>query len=159
MSVSQPAPERLQPASGRFLAGEHHFPVRVYFEDTDLSGIVYHANYLRFMERARSDMLRLAGIDQRTAVEEGEGAYAVTRLTIDYRRSARMEDDLLVVSRVRDVTGATVAISQDILRDNDLVTSGEVTVAFVSPTGRPKRQPRSWIALFEKIAQGEEVHS
>src|SRR3546814_6626357 len=64
------------PASGRFIAAEHHFPLRVYFEDTDLSGLVYHANYLRYMERARSDMLRIAGIDQRGNLEGGEGVYA-----------------------------------------------------------------------------------
>ena len=84
------------PATGRFIAAVHHFPLRVYFEDTDLSGLVYHANYLRYMERARSDMLRVAGIDQRAAQEEGTGVYAVTDLKIAYRRPARLDDDLLV---------------------------------------------------------------
>ena len=73
-----PAAPTDQPVDGRFDGPEHRFPVRVYFEDTDLSGIVYHANYLRYMERARSDMLRLAGIDQRAHQESGGGAYAVT---------------------------------------------------------------------------------
>ena len=70
------------------MGSEHRFPVHVYFEDTDLSGVVYHANYLRFMERARSDMLRAAGIDQRAAFESGEGVYAITNLAIRYRRRA-----------------------------------------------------------------------
>ena len=80
------------PATGRFVAAVHHFPLRIYFEDTDLSGLVYHANYLRYMERARSDMLRAAGIDQRAAHDNGTGVYAVTDLTIRYRRPARLDD-------------------------------------------------------------------
>src|SRR3546814_8544932 len=74
---------------GRFVGREHRFALRVYFEDTDLSGVVYHANYLRYMERARSDMLRLAGIDHRAAWEEGRGAYAISECTNRYRASAR----------------------------------------------------------------------
>ena len=67
---------------GRFVGREHHFPVHIYFEDTDFSGLVYHANYLRYMERARSDMLKCVGIDQRAVFESGEGVYAVSELTI-----------------------------------------------------------------------------
>src|SRR3546814_3593232 len=103
-SVSDPLPA---PATGRFIAAEHHFPLRVYFEDTDLSGLVYHANYLRYMERARSDMLRIAGIDQRGNLEGGEGVYAVTDLQLQYRRPARLDDDLMVVSRVTQVCAAS----------------------------------------------------
>ena len=95
---------------GAFVGAEHHFRARVYFEDTDLSGIVYHANYLRYMERARSDMLRIAGIDQRAAMDAGEGSWAVTDLTIKYRSPARLDDDLLVVSTVQAVRGASVII-------------------------------------------------
>src|SRR3546814_18020093 len=73
---------------GRFVGREHRFALRVYFEDTDLSGVVYLANYLRYMERARSDMLRLAGIDQRAAGEEGRGPYAISECTIGYRAPA-----------------------------------------------------------------------
>ena len=81
-----------QPVEGRFVGTQHRFPVRVYFEDTDLSGVVYHANYLRFMERARSDMLRLAGIDQRGFNDAGHGAYAVSALSIAYRAPAKLDD-------------------------------------------------------------------
>ena len=81
-----------QPVEGRFDGREHRFPVRVYFEDTDLSGVVYHANYLRFMERARSDMLRLAGIDQRATMEAGGGAYAVSEMAIKYRQPAKLDE-------------------------------------------------------------------
>jgi len=154
-----PATDLPTPASGRFAAGVHHYPVRIFFEDTDAGGLVYHANYLRYMERARSDMLRLAGIDQRGSLEKGEGVYAVTRAAIAYRRPARLDDDLIVVSRIADISAASVTITQNIERGGDLITEGEVTVAFLSPTGRPKRQPKPWIALFTRIAQGEDIHS
>lgn len=136
------------PASGRFVGREHRFPVRVYFEDTDLSGIVYHANYLRYMERARSDMLRLVGIDQRGTHAAGEGVYAVADLSIRYRRSARLDDDLVVVTRVLKLTAPAVRIHQRVMRGDEVLTDAEVLAAFVSPDGRPRRQPRAWLDLF-----------
>ena len=140
---------------GAFVGAEHHYRTRVYFEDTDLSGIVYHANYLRYMERARSDMLRLAGIDQRAAMEGGEGAWAVTDLTIKYRCPARLDDDLLVVSTVDAVRGASVIIAQRILRGQETLTNGRVTAAFLSPAGRPRRQPAGWADRFTAIMNGD----
>lgn len=136
------------PASGRFVDRAHRFPVRVYFEDTDLSGIVYHANYLRYMERARSDMLRLVGIDQRGTHEAGDGVYAVADLSIRFRRPARLDDDLLVVTRVLKVTAPAVRIHQRVMRGEEVLTDAEVLAAFVSPDGRPRRQPRAWLDLF-----------
>ncbi|MET0370861.1 MAG: YbgC/FadM family acyl-CoA thioesterase [Sphingobium sp.] len=154
-----PASDQLLfPATGRFIDAVHHFPLRVYFEDTDLSGLVYHANYLRYMERARSDMLRIAGIDQRANLEGGAGVYAVTDLSIGYRRPARLDDDLVVRSRVTAVGAATCTIQQAVSRDDDLLTEGEVRVAFLSPQGRPKRQPRDWIAIFTRLHEGEDLH-
>ena len=88
------------PYRGGFVGKEHRFALTVYFEDTDTAGIVYHANYLRFFERARSDMLRAAGIDQRAAIDAGWGAYAVSEMDIKWRKSAKLDDDLVVVSRV-----------------------------------------------------------
>jgi acyl-CoA thioester hydrolase len=142
------------PASGRFVGREHRFPVRVYFEDTDLSGIVYHANYLRYMERARSDMLRVVGIDQRGTQEAGDGVYAVADLSIRYRRPARLDDDLLVLTRVLKITAAAVRIHQRVMRDSEVLTDAEVLAAFISPDGRPRRQPRAWLALFEPLVEG-----
>ena len=142
---------RDQPDEGRFEGGEHRFPVRVYFEDTDLTGIVYHANYLRYMERARSDMLAAADIDQRSAFEAGEGAYAVRDIALRYRTPARLGDDLLVVSRLTDLRGASVGIQQRVMRGETIVAEAEVQVAFVSPAGRPRRQPQSWVAKFEPL--------
>ena len=142
---------------GAFVGAAHHYRARVYFEDTDLSGIVYHANYLRYMERARSDMLRLAGIDQRAAMESGEGAWAVTDLAIKYRSPAKLDDDLLVVSTVEAVRGASVIIAQRILRGQDTLTEGRVTAAFLSPEGRPRRQPAGWADRFTAIMNGETI--
>lgn len=139
------------PAGGRIVHGEHRFPVRVYFEDTDLSGIVYHANYLRYMERARSDMLRLAGIDQRAHQEAGGGAYAVTALDIRYRRPAKLDDALLVLTILRQVRAASVDIHQRVMRGGEILTQAEVTAALVGAAGRPLRQPRGWIAAFEAL--------
>src|ERR1700756_5052257 len=110
-----------EPSSGRFDGPVHRFAVRVYFEDTDLSGVVYHANYLRYMERARSDMLRAAGIDQRGAFESGQGVYAIVDLAIRYRRPARLDDDLLVVSRMVDTKAASCVIHQRVMRGRVLV--------------------------------------
>ena len=142
-----------QPATGRFVGGEHRFAVRVYFEDTDAGGVVYHANYLRFMERARSDMLRLSGIDQRRAIE-AEGVYAVSDLAIRYRRPTRLDDALLVASRVTGIRAAACVIQQRVMRDGELVAEADVTVAFLGTGGRPKRQPAAWIETFRRL-QGE----
>ena len=144
------------PALGRFIGLAHHFVLRVYFEDTDLTGVVYHANYLRFMERARSDMLLAAGIDQRAAFEAGEGAYAIATLALKYRTPARLGDELTVVSTLKRLRAASVDIHQRVMRRQTIVTEADVEAAFVSPTGRPRRQPREWLAAFEPlVAQGE----
>lgn len=142
------------PQRGRFVGREHRFPVRVFFEDTDLSGVVYHANYLRFMERARSDMLAAAGIDQRAAIDGGEGVYVVADLAIRYLRPARLDDALLVLSTVRKVTAASVAIHQRVMSGADMLTDATVLAAFVTiGGGRPRRQPREWVARFESLVE------
>ncbi len=129
--------------------------MRVHFEDTDAGGVVYHASYLRFMERARSDMLRLVGIDQRGALEDGRGVYAVVELAIRYRRPARLDDALLVVSRVTEIRAASCTIQQRVMRGDEMIADAEVTPAFVGPDGRPRRQPREWVAIFEAL-RGEQ---
>ncbi|MFT3967554.1 MAG: YbgC/FadM family acyl-CoA thioesterase [Sphingobium sp.] len=149
----------IAPANGRFRDGAHHFPVRVYFEDTDLSGVVYHANYLRFMERARSDMLRLAGVDQRAAHASGGGYYAIADLSLRYLRPAALDDDLIVVSRPRNVRAASIVIDQSIWRGPEQLTEGTVTAAFLSADGRPQRQPAQWITTYNRIASGEDPES
>ena len=145
------------PYRGGFVGKVHRFALRVYFEDTDTAGIVYYANYLRFMERARSDMLRAVGIDQRAAMEAGEGVYAVADVAIRYRGSARLDDDLVVVSEVRQVRAAACVIQQRVMRGDEILTDAKVTAAFITNDGRPKRQPREWVEIFERlVTEGEE---
>ena len=139
------------PYSGRFEAGAHLFALRVYFEDTDAGGVVYHASYLRFLERARSDMLRLAGIGQRDALESGEGSYVVAGLGLRYRAPARLDDDLLVVSRIGRMRGASCAVHQRVMRGSETVVEADISVALIGPDGRPKRQPRQWIEALERL--------
>jgi acyl-CoA thioester hydrolase len=146
-----------QPYRGGFAGGEHRFALTVYFEDTDTAGIVYHANYLRFFERARSDMLRAAGIDQRRAMDEGVGAYAVSHMDIKWRRPAKLDDDLVVVSRVTDVRAASCAIHQRVMRGREVLAEATVTAALLTPQGRPRRQPADWIERFRSIATKEGI--
>ena len=138
---------------GGFVGRTHRFALRVYFEDTDVAGIVYYANYLRFMERARSDMLRAVGIDQRAAIHRGEGVYAVADLQIRYRAPARLDDELVVESQVREVRAASCLIHQRVMRGEANLTDAVVTAAFLSPEGRPKRQPRAWVEKFERLLE------
>jgi acyl-CoA thioester hydrolase len=142
------------PYEGAFVAGTHHFALRVYFEDTDVAGIVYYANYLKYMERARSDMLRCAGIDQRAALERGEGVYVVAEANIKYRAPAKLDDDLLVLSEVRQVRAASCLIHQRVMRGPDILADATITAAFLSE-GRPKRQPRAWVEAFERLKKEE----
>ena len=139
------------PSEGRFDGAEHRFPLRVYFEDTDLSGVVYHANYLRYMERARSDMLRLAGCDQRAAFDAGEGAYAIRDLHIRYASPARLNDVLVVASRMIQLRAASVVIHQRVMQGSVLVAQAEVEAAFVAPSGTPRRHPPAWRRTFETL--------
>jgi acyl-CoA thioester hydrolase len=134
----------------------HHFALRVYFEDTDVAAIVYYANYLRFMERARSDMLRSIGVDQRAALESGQGVYAVAEVQIRYRAPAKLDDELVVVSRVLEVRAASCLIQQQVMRGDDILTDASVTAVFLSPDGRPKRQPREWVELFKRLQEKSE---
>ena len=140
------------PYRGGFVGPEHRFALTVYFEDTDTAGIVYYANYLKFMERARSDMLRAAGIDQRGAMERGEGVYAVAEANVRYLRPAKLGDDLLIRSTLVQVRAASVVIRQIVFRGEEPIAEGRITAAFLTLDGRPTRQPRDWVDRFEALA-------
>lgn len=142
-----------QPYRGGFVGSEHHFALTVYFEDTDTAGIVYYANYLKFMERARSDMLRAAGIDQRAAQEDGTGVYAVAEANVRYLRPAKLGDDLVIISTVQTVRGASVVIHQRVMRGADDLADGRITAAFLGPDDRPRRQPRDWVERFKELSE------
>ena len=140
-----------EPYAGAWIGGTHHFALRVYFEDTDVAGLVYYANYLKFMERARSDMLRSVGIDQRAVLESGEGVYVVAEARIKYRRPAKLDDALRVLSEVESVRAASCVIHQRVMRGHELLADATITAAFLSAEGRPKRQPRDWVQAFERL--------
>lgn len=144
-----------QPYRGGFAGPEHHFALTVYFEDTDTAGIVYYANYLKFIERARSDMLRAAEIDQKAELDASGSAYAVAEVDIKYRRPAYLGDDLLIVSTIKAVRAASVTIHQRVMRGTDIIADAMVTAAFLTPDQRPQRQPRSWVERFKSIANGD----
>ena len=141
------------PYRGGFVDHEHHFALTVYFEDTDTAGVVYYANYLKFMERARSDMLRAVGVDQGEVLRSGGGAYYVARCDIRYVRPARLGEELLVLSSVEQVRAASVEIQQRVIRNGELVTDARVTAAFLDANGRPQRQPKEWVEKFRSITK------
>ena len=141
-------PDLDRPYRGGFAGREHRFALTVYFEDTDTAGIVYYANYLKYMERARSDMLRAVGINQGEAIDAGTGVYAVADVAIRYLRSARLGDDLVVASTIDTVRAASVTIHQRVMRGAEQITDARVTAAFLTPDGRPTRQPRDWVERF-----------
>jgi len=131
--------------SGRLTEFGHVLPVRVYFEDTDFSGVVYHARYLHFLERGRTDYLRLHGIGHRELMAGAFGepmAFAVRRMEIEFLRPARIDDVLHVETRTQTLGGARVVLDQRILRDGETLIEARVKVAVISPDGRPRRMPR-----------------
>jgi acyl-CoA thioester hydrolase len=147
----------IEPHSGRFDGPRHLFAVRVYYEDTDLSGIVYHANYLRWFERARSDLLRLLGVDQRAAKETGHGVYSVAELNIRYRAPARLDDAVTIETEAMELGAASVRLRQRALRGAELLAEAEIRVGFISPEGRPQRQPPEWRQAFASLLPSERI--
>lgn len=146
--MSQP-----NPPDGVIDGARHLYAVRVYYEDTDLSGIVYHANYLRWFERARSDLLRCLSVDQRAAIEAGEGAYAVSELTLRYLRPARLDDDVIVETRCTEMGAASCRMAQRATRGDELLVEAALRVGFVGNDGRPRRQPAAWRAAFSQFME------
>ena len=138
---------------GEIHDGRHHQAVRVYYEDTDFSGIVYHASYLRFMERGRTNYLRLLGADHRALFELAEKeapsfAFVVRHMRIDFRKPAHMDDVLDIVTTPEEVKGASVTLNQKVMRGEDLLVEAHVQVAFVSG-GRAKPIPKALRTAME----------
>jgi len=132
--------------SGTIRNGRHVLPVRVYYEDTDFSGVVYHASYLRFMERGRTDYLRLLGVDHRALFEETEReapgfAFVVRTMQIEFLRPARMDDVLEIWTAPQEVKGASITLDQRVRRGDETLVEAEVRVAFVSG-GKAQRIPK-----------------
>jgi acyl-CoA thioester hydrolase len=135
--VIDPRPPMTAHLDGAIRDGRHRMQVRVYYEDTDFSGIVYHANYLRFMERGRSNYLRLLGADQRALFAEAESeapgfAFVVRAMQLEFLKPARMDDLLEVVTRTLEVKGASITLAQEVRRGDIVLLEAKVKVAFVS---------------------------
>ena len=136
----------MNPLDGEIRDGQHRQPVRVYYEDTDFSGIVYHASYLRFMERGRTNYLRLIGADHRAMFEAAEKeapgfSFVVRHMSIDFRKPAHMDDVLDILTAPEQVKGASVMLHQKVMRGDDLLVEAHVQVAFVSG-GRARPIPK-----------------
>ncbi|MDH4991549.1 tol-pal system-associated acyl-CoA thioesterase [Aquamicrobium lusatiense] len=141
--------------SGELTEFGHRLLARVYYADTDFSGVVYHARYLEFFERGRSDFLRLVGVHH-TALAAGLAAgesgekivWIVRRMEIDFRAPARIDDMLTVETRTVDVSGARITMAQQLRRGEELLVEARVEAAIIGENGRPRRFPKDWIAAF-----------
>lgn len=149
---AKPANEQV-PLSGWLEDGEHRLRQRVYYEDTDFSGIVYHARYLHFFERGRTDYLRCLGVEQRRLHDfDEEGlAFAVHHMDLKFIRPARMDDILLITTRTARVTGARMVLEQAIYANDTLLTTATVTVVVINKAGRARRMPDE---LAEMLSAG-----
>lgn len=137
------------PSAGRFEGRTHILPARIYYEDTDFTGVVYHANYLRFFERGRSDFLRLAGVDHTAMLAGPEPlGFAVNKITLEFRRPARIDDALKVISHFDTVQGPRIFVSQRIEKDGELLVSAALEVCCINLTGRPRKPPH---LLLERL--------
>jgi acyl-CoA thioester hydrolase len=129
----------------------HRIMARVYFADTDFSGVVYHARYLEFLERGRSDFLRLAGIHHTELADGKHGekiVWVVRRMEIDFRAPARIDDILTIDTRTDSISGARIFMAQQIKRGDDVLIDARIEAAIIGETGRPKRFPKEWIERF-----------
>lgn len=130
------------PSAGRFDGRTHILPVRVYYEDTDFTGVVYHANYLRFFERGRSDFLRLAGVDHTALLAGAEPlGFAVNRMELVFQKPARIDDALKLRTLFETTKGPRIFISQTLERAGDVLVTARVEVCCISLTGRPRKPP------------------
>jgi acyl-CoA thioester hydrolase len=131
-----------QPNAGRFEGRTHHLPVRVYYEDTDFSGVVYHANYLRFFERGRSDFLRVAGVHHNELAAAAEpSAFAVNKMELEFLKPARIDDALLVKTVFETTRGPRIFIAQTLAKAGEILVTAKVQVCCISLTGRPRKPP------------------
>jgi len=139
------------PLAGELTPAGHRLIARVYFADTDFTGVVYHARYLEFFERGRSDFLRLAGVHhiELQAGKHGEAlAWVVRRMEIDFRAPARIDDILTIDTRTESVSGARIFMAQKIRRGDEVLVEAKVEAAIIGEGGRPRRFPKEWIAAF-----------
>ncbi|MGP1275199.1 MAG: tol-pal system-associated acyl-CoA thioesterase [Caulobacterales bacterium] len=143
------------PQAGYWRDGAHYLPVRVYYEDTDFTGIVYYANYLKFLERGRTDALRTAGLSHAQLLQgDPPLGFAVRKVTVEYHAPARIDDALVVETRFSSLTGVRMAIEQTVTREGVLLASAEVEAVCIDLDGRPKRLPAGLKDALGKVARG-----
>lgn len=138
------------PISGEITDRVHRLIQRVYYEDTDFSGAVYHARYLHFMERARTDYFRCLGIVQSAVFDGPDGglAFMVHRMEIDFKSPARMDDLVTIATRTQTAHGAKVIVDQEIRRGDQLLATAKVVIAVINRNGRPRRLPEELVRLL-----------
>jgi acyl-CoA thioester hydrolase len=142
----------MTPTAGAFIGREHQLPVRVYYEDTDFTGLVYHANYARYFERGRSDFLRLAGVSHSDLLDRLDPcAFVVIHLSIEFRKAARIDDALLVRTTYDTVRGPRLTIRQSITRGEETIAVAEVEAACITLAGRPRRPPPDLVARLTPL--------
>ena len=137
--------------SGAIGPDGHRLKARVYYADTDFSGVVYHARYLEFLERGRSDFLRLSGVHHTELMAGRHGekiVWVVRRLEIDFHSPARIDDILTVETRTERISGARIFMGQRLLRGDELLVSARVEAAIIGEGGRPRRFPKEWVKAF-----------
>lgn len=147
------------PTAGVFEGREHQLPVRIYYEDTDFSGIVYHANYLRYFERGRSDFFRLIGISH-TKLAEADTAFAIIRMELDFKRSARIDDALVVRTTFDSVKGPRLFVTQRVTRGEELICQAQGVAVCITLDGRPRKptaQMLAQMAPWLEPAAGNEI--
>lgn len=143
--------------AGRFEGMAHILPIRIYYEDTDLSGVVYHANYLRFMERGRSEFFRSAGVARLVMGEGREStAWTLRKASLEYFRPARLDDLIEVHTRATSLTGARMSADQKIYRGTDLLAHGRVEACIITLSGKPRRIPDDVRAKLDPLVSAAE---
>ena len=145
------------PSSGRIERGEHVLALRVYYEDTDAAGIVYYANYLRFLERGRTELLRLIG-EEHSALREARGInWTVRRCALEYLKPARLDDAIDVATRVTALRGASVEMTQCVRRDGEDLLTASLTLACMNDAGRPVRLPGHLRTSLARVTAEEDA--
>jgi acyl-CoA thioester hydrolase len=140
------------PTTGRIEHGRHILPLRIYYEDTDAQGIVYYANWLRFLERGRTELLRMLGLEHSALRAERGVHWVVRRCTVDYLRPARLDETIEIVSGCGELRGASLDMLQEARRGTDLLVRAELKIACMGAQGRPARLPEPARAALQRVA-------
>ena len=142
---------------GAFDGKTHILPISVYYEDTDLSGMVYHANYLRYMERGRTEFFRMAGISRARLEDEEPTAWTLRRVGIEFFRPARLDDQIAVHSVLTDVTGARIKVLQRVRCGQTLLVEGRIEACVTTLTGKPRRLPKNVLETLAPLCVADET--